>query len=66
MSTLTMFIAWLLSLVGLQDCENDPTLPDCPTAAETTLPTSPANATSQNPSSAASSRTGCDHGMARH
>ena len=33
MSTLTLFIAWLLSLVGLQDCD-DPTanLDDCPAA----------------------------------
>jgi len=38
MSTLTMMIAWLLSLVGLQDCES-------PTVSQITCPTATATAT---------------------
>lgn len=52
MSTITMFIAWLLSLVGLQDCDTDPgtSLPDCPVAiAAPPGSPSPSTTTSQRP-----------------
>ncbi|MEO0603081.1 MAG: hypothetical protein AAF211_16700 [Myxococcota bacterium] len=48
MSTLTLFIAWLLSLVGLQDCDDPANNSiDCPTPAS--VAPSPASNHSQQP-----------------